>query len=473
MKIAISGSGITALTAAYKLRQQGHEIHVFEMAPSSGGLASSVNLNGCFYDFGPHEFITNNSTLVDILKDVLGDKFMRIEKVAAQYLYGRYINYPSKPLQLACALPFSLTCRIAVEVIANKLKMLVMNPSDYSFKSWVVNRFGNTLYEVYFGPYTRKVWGINPDLLDARTASDRIAFDSLFDFVWQSFSHYFLNFQNFKNTHNPMRDDFYYAKGGIGVLTSGLYQKCIDMGVLFNFSRELIGIRHKNGAIKSIEFSDGSKFENFDFLISTIPLNHLCALLAERVPELTFRSMVFVFLKFKGLVDVPYQWIYTPSKDHVFQRITNFQKFDADLCPENSTGLGLEIACDYEDDLWNMQDEEIISKVMSDLGTMNLFEASNKPEFKIVRQRFAYPLQKTGYIDKIQKSLALLSQYNNLLTVGRQGQFKYCNMNECMEMALDAADCVDSGRAYSYDINSKWRGAGMDVERTLEDKFET
>ena len=34
-----------------------------------------------------------------------------------------------------------------------------------TFESWVVSRFGRTLYNIYFGPYTRKLWGRDPSQL--------------------------------------------------------------------------------------------------------------------------------------------------------------------------------------------------------------------------------------------------------------------------------------------------------------------
>ena len=43
---------------------------------------------------------------------------------------------------------------------------------DYSFEHWVMNRFGSTMYKLYFKPYTEKVWGIDPSMLDPRTASE-------------------------------------------------------------------------------------------------------------------------------------------------------------------------------------------------------------------------------------------------------------------------------------------------------------
>ena len=78
------------------------------------------------------------------------------------------------------------------EVVFSRVKSFFSYKEDDSFKNWVSSRFGKTLYEIYFGPYTEKVWGISPDELDPRTASNRIAFNSIFDYLVRSLSFYFL-----------------------------------------------------------------------------------------------------------------------------------------------------------------------------------------------------------------------------------------------------------------------------------------
>ena len=47
----------------------------------------------------------------------------------------------------------------------------------------------------------------------------------------------------------------------------------------------------------------------------------------------------------------------------------------------------------------------------------------------------------------------------NLVTIGRQGLYKYCNQNECMEMALDAtSQIIKNTKQFSYNFESKWKG---------------
>jgi protoporphyrinogen oxidase len=43
-----------------------------------------------------------------------------------------------------------------------------------NFETWVINRFGKELYEIFFKSYSEKLWGIKCDKLDIDFASQRI-----------------------------------------------------------------------------------------------------------------------------------------------------------------------------------------------------------------------------------------------------------------------------------------------------------
>ena len=66
--VAIIGGGITGLTCAYCLKKMGNEVTVNEKNQEIGGLASFFEKDGFVFDYGPHEFCTENPALVRILR---------------------------------------------------------------------------------------------------------------------------------------------------------------------------------------------------------------------------------------------------------------------------------------------------------------------------------------------------------------------------------------------------------------------
>ena len=55
-KIAVVGSGIAGLSAAIRLRSQGHEVTVFEAKATAGGKLDEIQQDGYRFDLGPSLF---------------------------------------------------------------------------------------------------------------------------------------------------------------------------------------------------------------------------------------------------------------------------------------------------------------------------------------------------------------------------------------------------------------------------------
>ncbi len=67
-----------------------------------------------------------------------------------------------------------------------------------------------------------------------------------------------------------------------------------------------------------------------------------------------------------------------------------------------------------------------------------------------------------GYRNNVKQALSGVGELCNVVTTGRQGLYKYCNMNECMEMAFEVAGAIDRGEEVVLSLESDWLGAGMD-----------
>lgn len=472
-RIAIIGAGITGLTCAYRLAGAGNHVTVYEKSEEFGGLASSFVLGRSTFDYGPHEFCTENPALVEILKEILGDDLLVRQKCASQHFEGKFVDYPLSPLQVIQQLRFGLLLRVVTEVTLQRLKSLVFTLGDYSFETWVANRFGRTMYREYFGPFTKKVWGVDPAMLDPRTASNRIAFNSIFDYVIKATSYFLWNRDDQTTIHSPLKHNFYYARGGTVKLTGRLAEHCVARGVEFRTGWGLAEIEHEDRRVTALKFDNGEIVQDFDYVISTIPVTSLLKSLGESHSHtlIRFRSMIFCFLEIPKTQMSDFSWIYFPDEDVCFQRSTEFCHFRADLNPEGVTGVCLEISCFPEDEVWKSEDRDIIERVRGDLDRLGLLDRSVPCNEAIVRRPFAYPIQVIGFLETIHDLLTPIRRLKNAVSTGRQGLYKYCNMNECMEMAIEVAEQIEAGtESFRYDLDSKWRGAGLESERISQDE---
>ena len=157
-----------------------------------------------------------------------------------------------------------------------------------------------------------------------------------------------------------------------------------------------------------------------------------------------------------------YHWVYYSGSEVPFQRMTEFSHFGAEMSPPGTTGLALEVSCVPGDGTWEASDDEIAERVVGGLVALGLLNRSEIIGHDVVRQRYAYPVQVLGFIEKAHNLLAALSELKNVVTIGRQGLFRYCNMNECLEMAFDVVPELIAGKtSIRYTKEGSWLGVGL------------
>ncbi|MCX5898685.1 MAG: FAD-dependent oxidoreductase, partial [Proteobacteria bacterium] len=70
--VIIIGAGITGLSAAYRLIENGcTDIVVLEKSDVLGGLSSSFIYNGLIFDLGPHQIHTEEQQIIGFLHNIL------------------------------------------------------------------------------------------------------------------------------------------------------------------------------------------------------------------------------------------------------------------------------------------------------------------------------------------------------------------------------------------------------------------
>lgn len=471
MTVAILGAGITGLAFGYLLAKRGVAVKIFEAAASEGGLAGTYHhASGFSFDFGPHEFVTDNEELKTLLREVCGDDLLTVIKKTSQHFGGRLVPYPFGLVDVVRSINPLITLRAGFEAAVNRLCNMFRKPTDDSFAAWTKARFGRSLYDIYFGPYTQKVWGIDPHDLDPRTASDRITVDSVWDLFKKMIKHRWLGADDFKKTHSEFRKDFFYTRRGAGTLQTHLRRAFEELGGSIEFGRQLVGVgRDSDGDVTELRFADGSTHTGFDTVVSTVPLPTLTKMVlgarAEKLladNHLPFRGMAFVFLRVDKPEVTGNHWIYFPDAKVPFQRSTEFGLFGADMSPPGCTGVALEVAMSPDEPEWQQSDATIAESSIQALCDLGFLDRKDLLGYDVVRTRFAYPVQVQQYKERAGRLLEALSEAQNLISVGRQGLFRYCNQNECIEMAMEVVPMIAAGqRGIRYVREGSWLGVGI------------
>src|SRR6185369_6935363 len=97
--VVIVGAGPAGLTAAYALDRAGISSLVLEQDTQVGGHARTVDHHGFLLDVGGHRFFTRIPEVERIWREVMDDRFLRVQRLSRILYKGRFYQYPLKALQ--------------------------------------------------------------------------------------------------------------------------------------------------------------------------------------------------------------------------------------------------------------------------------------------------------------------------------------------------------------------------------------
>jgi protoporphyrinogen oxidase len=205
--------------------------------------------------------------------------------------------------------------------------------------------------------------------------------------------------------------------------------------------------------------SEGERIET-DFLFSTIPVTQFVKTLKPAVSSpvleaaqgLSFRSMIFCILELKGSPYTQFDAHYFPGEDTCFSRLSEPKNYSMAKNPANRTGLCFEIPCTEGDEIWDLDDENVLRLVMTDLGKTDLPNPEIS-DFTIRRKKNIYPVYDHNFESRLEIIEECLDSLDHTVSLGRQGLFVHDNTHHTIEMGIAAAECLSSDLKWD---TSRW-----------------
>ncbi len=449
-QILILGGGAAGLTAGWRLSHAGHIVTVVEADDQVGGLSKTVRREGFNFDLGGHRFITHNIALADELKQLLGDRLAVRPRKSTIRLKGQFFKYPLDFGDLIKKLHPLTVLHCGLDYIYTAITRRIKTYPDESLEDWVVNRFGRALYNIYFGPYSEKLWGRPPTEISADWASQRISMPNL----WAVFVRLLGKKEDTPKTYATR---FFYPVGGIGVICERMAEEIEranpQNSIMLN--SRVTKLKHSDGSIESVIVEEDGKERELraDYYLNTIPLPYFIHSIEppleesflELANQMKFRSLRFLDL----MLDMPRvtdnTWMYIPEHQYYFFRIQEPKNWHPANAPDGKTSLILEIACNYDDELWNASDDETAARCLESLNDLGWDLRDKVHGYFSTYARYAYPIYTLDYKEKLRKSFDVLNRFDNLVSCGRQGLYRYNNMDHSMEMGILAARHITEG----------------------------
>jgi protoporphyrinogen oxidase len=329
---------------------------------------------------------------------------------------------------------------------------------DGSFESWVRQKFGRRLFEIFFKTYSEKLWGIPCNRLDADFAAQRIRQFSLGAAIRSALSREGRN-------HRTLVDQFAYPTGGTGMVYERMARSFCSRGGRLFLDTPVRRVLARDGRVTGIQLMNGT-IRQYDQIISSMPLTALVARLpdvpsrvAEHARNLRFRNTILVYLEVSDRNIFRDNWIYVHSPDLLTGRITNFRNWVPDICGDSpSTILSLEYWCNNDDALWVERDEALVELGVRELrGTGLIGHESSVTNGAVYRIPKCYPVYDRTYRQNLRPVERYLRGIDGLQAIGRYGSFKYNNQDHSILMGMLAAANVLSGSGHDlWGVNADY-----------------
>lgn len=437
----VLGAGAAGLTAAWDLSRAGREVIVLDQEALPGGLCRTSERDGYRFDLGGHRFISRDEGLARDVADLLGTDLLEASRRSVILLGGKRYQYPLEALDLARNLGLGLGLRGFADYVRERISRLFRPRREVSFEDWTLPRYGRTFYDLFFGPYTQKLWGIPPAELAGDWASQRISLLNLTDVALR-----LLRLRG--STTRTYARRYFYPRKGIGQIFTAMAADVRARGGVVRLGARITGLALRRGRIEEIQIEDGRGSATLrpGNVVSTLALPDLARMLHPDDPEVTaaadrlrYRGVRFLNILL-DLPDVsPNTWMYVADPRYLATRIQEPKRRSPESAPPGRSSLMLEIPCDPGDAIWEMRDGALLARCLADLDALGLRVAPAVHDCFSNRITHGYPVFRVGYDVPRDALLARVARVENLWNCGRQATFRYVFMDTAMQMGRLAA----------------------------------
>ncbi len=305
------------------------------------------------------------------------------------------------------------------------------------------------------------MWGIACSEIQAEWAAQRIKGLSLSSAIKTAL------FGDKEKKIKTLIEEFDYPRFGPGQMYETMAEKIRQMGGRILLGHDVKKVRAKNNRIIAVEVVDDqgntTVIEGTHFL-SSAPVSELALAITPELEQnvrdaagkLGYRSLLTVNLMMNRKEKFPDTWIYVHSPEVRMGRVQCFKNWSPFMVPDDdSSSLGLEYFCTEGDQLWETRDEELIELGKNEIKKLRLADPQTVFDAFVIRMPKTYPVYSMDYRIHLQKIKDCLGRFANLQCIGRNGMFKYNNMDHSILSALLAVDNIFGADNDLWSVNTE------------------
>ncbi|NII83187.1 NAD(P)/FAD-dependent oxidoreductase [Pedobacter sp. SG908] len=502
----IIGAGPGGLTAGLELLERSDiNVIILESTDEIGGISRTVNYKGNRIDIGGHRFFSKSDRVLKWWSKILPadmdsgyskeqeltlttqeacsgnkDKVMLTRNRVSRIFYQRkFFEYPLKlNFEALKKLGLKQVAKIGIAYIS--IRMFPIK-EEQSLEDFLINRFGRVLYRTFFKDYTEKVWGIPCRDIKPEWGAQRIKGLSISKAIKHSIVRMMEKGRDLdqKKVETSLIEKFLYPKFGPGQLWEEVSDRIIGRGGKVHFNSKVSGIKWETE--ERVEVTVIDEVNNCEvkytgnFLVSTMPVKELILGIKNSVPNdvrdvangLAYRDFITVgvllkTIKIQNKEDHPTHsalknliadnWIYIQENDVKLGRLQIFNNWSPYMVANSDqVWLGLEYFCNEGDDLWSMDESDLIAFAINELIRLDFINREDVLDNTVIKVKKAYPAY-FGTYDHFELIKEFTDSFPNMFLVGRNGMHRYNNQDHSMLSAMVAVDNILTGQKEKHNI---------------------
>ncbi|MGH9387492.1 MAG: FAD-dependent oxidoreductase [Vicinamibacterales bacterium] len=447
--VVVLGAGPAGMSAAWRLSELGYRVTVLERDDAIGGMARTITMGIYLVDFGPHTFhireTAESRAVVASVQKFFGDDPLILTRGTRVLLQGKEYVYPLEMLQVLTGVNPLLAFRIVFDyLMATVTSALSPARKEDSFEDWGVRNLGRTLYDLCFGIYSARVWGLPTGQISSKQAQ-RVAKLNLVNVVLRS-----LGIRADPATYFTK---YMYPRTGISRLYEGMAEVVRRAGNCILLNSTVVRLERDGNRIARVVYRREGREESLvaDLVLTTLPLpvfvNMTTPSLPQRVVDhaarLRYRSLKLIYIALKRPRMTDYHWVYLLDGHFRVNRVSEQKNVSAEMVPADRTVLCIELSLWKDEPLWQASDEEIYKLALRDVMKMGYGVTEDEvDEYHITDIPTAYPVYELNFEEHLIPVLEAVHSLDNVMALGRHGLFLNNSMDDNVLLGTKVAEAI-------------------------------
>mgnify|MGYP006282488995 FL=1 len=389
--IGVVGGGIAGLAAAYRLRQHGYDVQVFEATDDVGGLAAVYETAGDDIEKFYHHLSKSEETIVELAEELgLGDRLDWLVGKNAYYVDG-VVHPLDTAWQIAAYPHMSLYDKFRLGMLTQGIDVRGGRPdfdayddlSEYEhvpIRDFVVEHTTQSVYDNFVDPLLDGKFGDRKEDVSAAWFLGRVRFRGERDLLRGEILGYF------DGGFRPLLDALVDAVGRENITTDARVTELATDG--------------ESVDSLTVETADGTATHEVDDVVVAAMPNVLEDLTGHEC-DIEFQGAVCGLATMsESLMDT--YWL-NVAHDAPFGSLIEHTNF---VPRERYGGDHLLYVASYvqgpHEDLWQMDDDEVADVWFDEIARMFPdFDRAAVEEFRVARNPRAGPIYERGYLDLV------------------------------------------------------------------------